>query len=496
MKRFLHMTLVTGILLGTSLAHADYGDLGEVRNAWRVIHITGAGATCLEQKRRELVGQYGIGSGVGQAVESAVRERQEVFQSTMTENRWVSDVIREQGLTTSLLDPSGDVEREAAYSCKVSKDSLESKKDEALGIRDVNMYWPRFAVGALWDAPKGFFSGIWQIVAATPKAAGFVYGFMTNDGKVMVETQAVVMNATETVSAQVQEWQVDPNTKLIQTRDGLLALRASIGPRQSGSMVGGTAFMLVLTPAANWAGKGIQTVRSQAALIKTLQTEVNALTVENEMLWTENANLQRLAFRDPLTGAFTEAAFREGPLAKKVADLLASGDDVYALKFDVDHLKAANELVGHITGGDEVLRESAEHALMVASLRQSDIVVRSSTAGDEFLVLFKSDEAGAQGLAERLQQLRINSPARQKLVTTMMRRSTDGSIPERVISEAFRGSNGQIPANGNIGTLSIGITKYKQGEGLESFLTRADEALHQAKKIPGKGSVFALDAGK
>jgi diguanylate cyclase (GGDEF)-like protein len=258
-------------------------------------------------------------------------------------------------------------------------------------------------------------------------------------------------------------------------------------------MAGGVAFTLVLGPAANWASKGIQSVRSEAALAKALRVEVAALRQENELLRVENTALQRIAFRDPLTNAFTEAALREGPLAKRVADLLASGKEVYALKFDVDHLKAANELVGHISGGDVILRESAEHALMVAALRESDIVIRSSSAGDEFLVIFKADAEGAQGLAARLQELRLNSPARLNVVNTMRKRRLDGSIPERVVTEAFR--NGQIPANGNIGTLSIGYTKYKPGETLEEFLTRADEALHHAKKIPGKGSVFAFDVG-
>lgn len=66
-----------------------------------------------------------------------------------------------------------------------------------------------------------------------------------------------------------------------------------------------------------------------------------------------------------------------------------------------------------------------------------------------------------------------------------------GIVEARIIAERIREELRKTPLVGTVSvTVSIGITEYIEGEEVEFFLKRADEALYEAK-ITGKNRVAA-----
>lgn len=133
---------------------------------------------------------------------------------------------------------------------------------------------------------------------------------------------------------------------------------------------------------------------------------------------------------------------------------LAQGSPVSVALVDVDKFKNVNDTWGHPVG-DEILRLIAD-ALKTA-LRETDNVIR--WGGEEFLIILdQSDLKRATDLAERC---RISI-----------------SHIEHVLVKKI--------------TASIGVAQLKDKEELESFISRADKALYQAKKN-GRNKVKTSD---
>ncbi|MBQ3105771.1 MAG: diguanylate cyclase [Lachnospiraceae bacterium] len=147
---------------------------------------------------------------------------------------------------------------------------------------------------------------------------------------------------------------------------------------------------------------------------------------------------------DPLTKLYNRNILDEDtPAIVKEAELL--GQPVCMMLIDVDHFKQVNDTYGH-PFGDEILCRFSQ--ILKKTFRQRDIAIRYG--GDEFmLVLPGAVLTQAQASAHRLQ---------------------------RAVCEGC-----PIP-DGRCLTLSIGITQWRQGDDLETFIARADEALYQAKK--------------
>ncbi len=81
---------------------------------------------------------------------------------------------------------------------------------------------------------------------------------------------------------------------------------------------------------------------------------LEALEASRAEVENKNQELQRLASRDPLTGALNRRAFFD-QLRKLQADAIANAQQIAFIMCDVDHFKSFNDRFGHAVG-DEVLK--------------------------------------------------------------------------------------------------------------------------------------------
>jgi diguanylate cyclase (GGDEF)-like protein len=119
---------------------------------------------------------------------------------------------------------------------------------------------------------------------------------------------------------------------------------------------------------------------------------------ENAKLRARIAELERLVATDTLTPLYNQRHFLE-ELDRWCWRAHRYGGTYGLLFFDVDRLKAVNDVQGHLIG-DDVLRGVAK--ALLGAVRKSDIVSR--TGGDEFTVLL--DTITPEQLEEKTQAMR------------------------------------------------------------------------------------------
>jgi len=168
--------------------------------------------------------------------------------------------------------------------------------------------------------------------------------------------------------------------------------------------------------------------------------------------------LEHLSHHDALTGLLNRRAI-EYLLDREDQRLQRFGDPYSVLLIDIDHFKRINDRLGH-AAGDAVLCAVARTLQIKA--REVDRVARYG--GEEFCVLLPHTlHEGALQAAERL---------REAVAQT------------------------SIPWNDELISVSISTglaCAAEAGESLQSLLTRADEALYQAKG-EGRNRVVASTA--
>jgi diguanylate cyclase (GGDEF)-like protein len=125
------------------------------------------------------------------------------------------------------------------------------------------------------------------------------------------------------------------------------------------------------------------------------------LLAANLRLRRRNADLERLAHADPLTGLPNRRHF-DRALAAELARSARTGDGLGILLIDVDRFKAINDRHGH-AAGDDVLVEVA--ARLDRAVRGYDTVAR--WGGDEFAVI-APDVPDADGLVAIAEQVRAS----------------------------------------------------------------------------------------
>lgn len=173
-----------------------------------------------------------------------------------------------------------------------------------------------------------------------------------------------------------------------------------------------------------------------------LQQAKEAADRANQALQAANAELQRIATTDALTGAWNRRQFQH-LLEVEMASAARRGSALSLLMFDVDHFKRVNDRHGHQVG-DQVLVRISE--LTQRQLRTEDALAR--WGGEEFVVLLPhSTAAEATRLAERLRSLLADCT---------------------------------MPAVGRI-SASYGVAQWQPGEMPDSWFRRLDQALYRAK---------------
>jgi two-component system, cell cycle response regulator len=183
-------------------------------------------------------------------------------------------------------------------------------------------------------------------------------------------------------------------------------------------------------------GVGIRVANLQQSLTRNV----------NELKATRD-RLARLASTDDLTGVYSRRWWFD--LAEKEFSRSRRYDRVFSLLMaDLDWFKQINDTCGH-EAGDRVLNQFG--TMLRKTCRDSDVIGR--LGGEEFaLLLPETSSEAAQHLASRITEI-----CRSIVVDS----STDGARC----------------------SCSVGVTQVRpEDERLDSVLTRADQALYEAKR--------------
>jgi diguanylate cyclase (GGDEF)-like protein len=186
-----------------------------------------------------------------------------------------------------------------------------------------------------------------------------------------------------------------------------------------------------------------------ARKLRDLRAELN---FRNEELQNVIERVTRIAEEDHLTKSFNRRYIME-TLAREKARSDRSGNAFAIMLFDLDHFKTVNDRYGHVVG-DQILSDFA--ARVKQELRGMDSLNTTEHkrtfgryGGEEFLAILPgTDGPGAEQCADRIRGIIANHEFRDRY---------------------------------NI-TVSAGVAEYQMGETVPQFLTRADEALYQAKR--------------
>lgn len=156
--------------------------------------------------------------------------------------------------------------------------------------------------------------------------------------------------------------------------------------------------------------------------------------------------IREMAIRDELTGLYNRRYLIELLDYEKNRSLRSGGIFCLAL-LDIDSFKNVNDRYGHLAG-DEVLKTVA--TMINKNMRNTEFCGRYG--GEEFLIVItQTDIKGALICAER-----VRTNIENLLFPDI---STDLKI-----------------------TVSLGLSEYQLGEGLEEIISRADQSLYRAKK--------------
>lgn len=162
--------------------------------------------------------------------------------------------------------------------------------------------------------------------------------------------------------------------------------------------------------------------------------------------------LHKQAITDELTGLFNRNHLNM-VLSQEIARERRYGKRFGLLVIDIDHFKKINDTFGHTTG-DDVLSMVAK--VLAESIRRNDTLVR--WGGEEFvLIAINVDDKTLFDLAEKLRY--------------QIEKNTYGSV-DKV-------------------TISIGATLFRTDDTKDDLLSRADQALYEAKG-QGRNRTIAL----
>jgi diguanylate cyclase len=177
--------------------------------------------------------------------------------------------------------------------------------------------------------------------------------------------------------------------------------------------------------------------------MRSLSDQVHALKDELEKAKSK-------AMTDGLTGAYNRQALDDF-LAEKIERSSADHTDFCIFMIDIDNFKHINDKFGHVIG-DRVLAALARKCREF--IRSEDFLARYG--GEEFALVM------------------LNMSFRNALKKAQHLCSTIASVRYATTESQF----GDYLSM----TVSIGVTQYKKGDTAGDIITRADQALYQAKR--------------
>ena len=210
---------------------------------------------------------------------------------------------------------------------------------------------------------------------------------------------------------------------------------------------------LVVSPVHDAAGAlvgfvGVQhDVTPEVVARQELAEKIEELEATKRRLDLVNADLQRIAYFDPLTGLPTRRLLQDR-LARSLARSKRTGTMVALMFLDLDDFKQVNDTLGH-QAGDLLLRQVAER--IGERLRQADTLSR--LGGDEYVVL----------------------------LDTLVSQEAVSAVSDR-IAEAFKPPFDLGEAAVHLG-VSIGTAFYpRDGADARSLMAAADAAMYRSKR--------------
>ena len=189
---------------------------------------------------------------------------------------------------------------------------------------------------------------------------------------------------------------------------------------------------------------------SKDELVVIVDERTNDLRIKNIILEKEIKDRMEIekklvvqATIDPLTSIFNRRKFNE-ELQSEINRNLRYHNELSLIIFDLDKFKNINDRFGHHVG-DEVLIEFTQ--IISNNIRDTDVFAR--WGGDEFVIL---------------------------LPETNLETSIEASEKLRMMAAKH-----QYPYIGRV-TASFGVTHFLKGDNEATFISRADDALYDAKK--------------
>jgi diguanylate cyclase (GGDEF)-like protein/PAS domain S-box-containing protein len=180
----------------------------------------------------------------------------------------------------------------------------------------------------------------------------------------------------------------------------------------------------------------------------------NQIGIINEQI-SSHERILRLSRTDDLTGFLNRRAFYKEELPRRLKRLNRSQRTAALMFIDMDNFKLVNDVHGHQTGDEAIL---CLRNVLVKNTRPEDLVSR--LGGDEFALWLEG------GVTEDVVIRRVTS-----LIKACDALKVYSGSPDKPLG------------------VSIGVAMYEAGseENIDDLLTRADEAMYEAKRS-GKGS--------